>query len=58
MPSDESDVFIEAVETSPTESDVLSLSYPWDRQDKREIYEESGGEILHKEVDLNSVASW
>lgn len=58
MSSDESDVFIQAMETSPTECDMLSLNYPWDIQDKRKIYEGSWGEILNRDVDLNSVASW
>ena len=50
--SDTFKFFIQAMETSPNEYNMLSLNYTWDIQDKMEIYKWSSGEWFRIEMSI------
>lgn len=52
MSSDKFSFFIQGMETSPNEYNMLSLNYPWDIQDKAEIYKWSSGERFRIEISI------
>lgn len=52
MSSDKFNLLIQAMETSPNECNMLSLNYPWDIQDKMEIYKWSSGERFRIEMSI------
>lgn len=52
MSSDKFNFFIQAMETSPNEYNMLSLNCPWDVQDKTEIYKWSSGERLRIKMSI------
>lgn len=52
MSSDKFNLLIQAMETSPNECNMLNLNYPWDIQDKMEIYKWSSGERFRIEMSI------